>query len=31
LPALARALSEPAWRATRGLSHLRIVVAEVDR
>ncbi len=28
LPALARALSEPTWRATRGLRHLRIVVAE---
>jgi methyltransferase (TIGR00027 family) len=28
LPALARALSEAAWRATRGLKHLRIVVAE---
>ncbi len=29
LPGLARAISEPAWRATRGLRHLRIVVAEV--
>ena len=29
LPSLARALSHPVWRATRGLSHLRIVVAEI--
>jgi methyltransferase (TIGR00027 family) len=28
LPGLARTISEPAWRATRGLRHLRVVVAE---
>ena len=28
LPGVARTISEPAWRATRGLRHLRIVVAE---
>ncbi len=28
LPGVARSISEPAGRATRGLRHLRIVVAE---
>ena len=31
LPALARRLSERAWKATRGLGHIRIVVAERAR